>query len=168
MRPNPVMDDAAIGLTPIFPVICVVPVFVIPDFARIAKLEADPISTVEAPITLGIIAAVIRNNNTRVKTMEISLLGPFFVPDVFCFISGFVGFQTGYNYLSICTFCNNYYHTIIGVTCCSPEFIPEISDSPRIFCCAPFFGYPCLLHAEIFSTIFKVIRTASRIINRPE
>jgi hypothetical protein len=39
------MPVAAIGLTPIFPRIWVVPVVEIPDFDRIAKLQADPRST---------------------------------------------------------------------------------------------------------------------------
>jgi hypothetical protein len=45
-------------------------VVVIPDFARIAKLQADPRSTLEAPITPGIIVAVIRNISAIVKIME--------------------------------------------------------------------------------------------------
>jgi hypothetical protein len=72
----------------------VVPVFVIPVFARIEKLEADPLSTVEAPITLGIIAAVIRNNDTRVKKVESFLLRPFFLPGVFWFMRCHAGRQT--------------------------------------------------------------------------
>jgi hypothetical protein len=88
------MDDAAIGLTPIFPVICVVPVLVIPDFARIAKLEADPRSMVEAPITLGIIPAVSRNINARVITMEKFFLGCIFDPGVLCSMSWHAGCQT--------------------------------------------------------------------------
>jgi hypothetical protein len=39
------MAVAAIGLTPISPTIEVVPVVEIPDFARIAKLAADPRGT---------------------------------------------------------------------------------------------------------------------------
>ncbi len=42
MSPNPVMDVASMGLTPIFPVIDVVPVVEIPDFARMTKLPAVP------------------------------------------------------------------------------------------------------------------------------
>jgi len=39
------MAVLAIGLTPIFPIIAVLPVFVTPAFARITKLPADPRST---------------------------------------------------------------------------------------------------------------------------
>jgi hypothetical protein len=74
------MDVAAIGETPIFPVIFVVPVVVIPDFARIAKLPADPRFTDEAPITPGIIAAAIRQINATVTTMEKIFPALFFVP----------------------------------------------------------------------------------------
>jgi hypothetical protein len=42
INPNPVMAPAAIGLTPIFPTIEVVPVVVIPDFESMAKLPAVP------------------------------------------------------------------------------------------------------------------------------
>jgi hypothetical protein len=45
VNPNPVIAVLAIGLTPIFPTIEVVPVVEIPDFARITKLPADPRST---------------------------------------------------------------------------------------------------------------------------
>jgi hypothetical protein len=62
----------------------VVPVVEIPDFARIAKLQADPRSTAEAPITPGIIAAVIREINAMVKKMEKFFLAPFIVLGLFC------------------------------------------------------------------------------------
>ena len=41
-NPNPVMAVAAIGLTPMFPTIEVVPVVVIPDLDRITKFAAFP------------------------------------------------------------------------------------------------------------------------------
>jgi hypothetical protein len=84
LRPNPVMDVAAIGLTPIFPVIFVVPVVVIPDFVRIAKLPADPRFTAEAPITPGINAAVIRIVRARIKTMEKFFLSLFLILFMVC------------------------------------------------------------------------------------
>ena len=45
ISPNPVIALSLIGLTPISPVIEVVPVVEIPDFARITKLPADPSGT---------------------------------------------------------------------------------------------------------------------------
>ncbi|WP_048144998.1 hypothetical protein [Methanosphaerula palustris] len=105
VRPNPVIDDAAIGLTPIFPVICVVPVFVIPDFARIAKLEADPKSTVEAPITQGIIVDIKRAVNPIVKKRERLLLRSTFLPGEFCSILGML--NSRHDILS--SLLNNYY-----------------------------------------------------------
>ena len=51
---NPVIDDALIGLTPIFPIIEVLPVVVTPDFVRITKLPADPSFTdVADPLLIG-------------------------------------------------------------------------------------------------------------------
>jgi len=67
VRANPVMAVELIGLTPISPVIDDVPVFETPDFARIAKLQAEPRSTEVAPITPGIIAAVMRIINVMVE-----------------------------------------------------------------------------------------------------
>jgi hypothetical protein len=52
IKPKPVMKVAAAGLMPISPTTEVVPVVEIPDFARIAKLPADPRGTV-AKVAVG-------------------------------------------------------------------------------------------------------------------
>jgi hypothetical protein len=54
INPNPVMYVAAAGLTPISPVIEVVPVVEIPVFARITKLPAVPRDTGAGPVNVGI------------------------------------------------------------------------------------------------------------------
>ncbi|MEN6518933.1 MAG: hypothetical protein ABFC38_12275 [Methanospirillum sp.] len=77
-----------IGLTPISPVMDDVPVFEIPDFARIAKLQADPRSTEVAPITPGIIAAVMRIINATVEKKENLFLAVFIMPIEFCSMKG--------------------------------------------------------------------------------
>ncbi|MCX6685511.1 MAG: hypothetical protein NTV10_02485 [Methanoregula sp.] len=95
ISPNPVIDVAAIGLTPIFPVISVVPVVVIPVFVRITKLPAFPRSTVEAPITPGIIAAVIRQINAKLKTMEKIVPPLFFILVIFYLLDGYPSCRFG-------------------------------------------------------------------------
>jgi len=53
------MAAAAIGLTPIFPPMAVVPVVVIPAFARSTKLLAEPRLTALRIITIGGVVAVV-------------------------------------------------------------------------------------------------------------
>ncbi len=73
-----------IGLTPISPVMDDVPVFEIPDFARIAKLQAEPRSTEVAPITPGTIAAVRRMSSAMAEKKENFFLAVFIMPIEFC------------------------------------------------------------------------------------
>jgi hypothetical protein len=112
------MPVAAIGLTPIFPRIWVVPVVEIPDFDRIAKLQADPRSTGEVPITpitLGIIARVIRNINAMVKKVEKFFLAPLLIV-FWCIVAHLmpaISYLSGYyNFCS--KNCNSKYFGEIG------------------------------------------------------
>ncbi len=83
-RANPVIAVELIGLTPISPLMAEVPVFEIPDFARIEKLQADPRSTEVAAIAPGIIAAVIKKINATVDKIEILFLALCTMPIEFC------------------------------------------------------------------------------------
>jgi hypothetical protein len=58
INPNPVIAVAAIGLTPILPVMAVVPVVEIPDFARITKSAAALRFTAAGPLMAGVGAGV--------------------------------------------------------------------------------------------------------------
>jgi len=73
------MAVASIGLTPMSPLIVEPPVVEIPVFARIEKLQADPRSTVEVPITPGIIATIISNTTVAVIKRKKLFLSRFLV-----------------------------------------------------------------------------------------
>jgi hypothetical protein len=79
---NPVIDAPVRVLIPTFPVITDGGISVIADFARITKFPAVPRFTAVAlfAITPGIIAAVIRQINAAVTTMEKRFPVLFFVP----------------------------------------------------------------------------------------
>jgi hypothetical protein len=94
IRPNPVTAVAAIGLTPISPVMVVAPVVVTPVFDRIAKLPADPRFTPEAAWTPGIIAAVIRKTRAIVKNRE-KIFPVYFVVLFMIYSPGMVSIHAG-------------------------------------------------------------------------
>jgi hypothetical protein len=65
ISPNPVMEVATIGLTPIFPTIAVVPVVVTPVFVRITKSPAVPRFTGVGPAAIAPVA--------KTKTVRIDI-----------------------------------------------------------------------------------------------
>jgi hypothetical protein len=76
------MAVAAIGLTPMFPVIEVDPVVEIPDFARTAKLPADPRFTAAGPAASAAIGPVKPNTKETINALTIEFLLNLFM----CFI----------------------------------------------------------------------------------
>jgi len=80
VNPNPVMAVAAIGLTPISPVIKVDPVVDIPDFAKMTKLPADPRFTAAGPAASVTLGPMRLSTEATVNTIaEVSL--NFFISD---------------------------------------------------------------------------------------
>lgn len=71
INPNPVMNDAAAGLTPIFPVTAEAGTVETADFPRITKLPAAPRSTGAGPTPTGGVAAA-----------TVSVVFPVLTPDV--------------------------------------------------------------------------------------
>ena len=74
INPKPVIPVAAIGLTPISPVIEVDPVVEIPDFVRITKLPADPRFTVAGPAANVAFGPTRPNINAKPNTVTETLL----------------------------------------------------------------------------------------------
>jgi hypothetical protein len=81
-KANPVMAVALIGLTPIFPVILVVPVVEIPDFDRITKLPAVPRFTgvnVAAVVEAELKVAIPPNISAITTVTEIGIRNVLFI-----------------------------------------------------------------------------------------
>ncbi len=73
INPKPVMYVAAAGLTPIFPVIEVVPVVEIPVFVKIAKFPAVPRTLAGTVFADTLEICMIPNNAMKQKRVKITL-----------------------------------------------------------------------------------------------